>query len=99
MINKEDIQEFFAREFPHSPVVVEEIGDRKACIRGTVDADALRPGGTVSGPFMMAMADIALYVAILGELGLVALAVTTSLNINFLQLTLVTRINRPYQLS
>src|SRR5690606_19121575 len=45
----------------------------------------LRPGGTVSGPVLMAVADVALYVAILGEIGIVPLAVTTSLNINFLR--------------
>lgn len=45
----------------------------------------LRPGGTISGPTMMAMADTALYVAILAEIGLVALAVTTSLSFNFMR--------------
>jgi uncharacterized protein (TIGR00369 family) len=45
----------------------------------------LRPGGTVSGPSMMALADYALYAAILASLGPVALAVTTSLNFNFLR--------------
>ncbi|MCY1529493.1 Thioesterase superfamily protein [compost metagenome] len=45
----------------------------------------LRPGGTVSGPTLMAIADVALYVALLGEIGIVPLAVTTSLTINFLR--------------
>jgi uncharacterized protein (TIGR00369 family) len=45
----------------------------------------LRPGGTVSGPSMMALADYALYAAILASLGPVALAVTTNLNFNFLR--------------
>src|SRR3546814_21007673 len=45
----------------------------------------LRPGGTVSGPTMMAMADCAAYLLILGLIGPVALAVTTNLNINFLR--------------
>ena len=45
----------------------------------------LRPGGTVSGPTMMTAADYALYIAILGEIGIVALAVTTNLSINFLR--------------
>ena len=45
----------------------------------------LRPGGTISGPTMMALADLALYAAILGQIGPVALAVTTSLNVNFLR--------------
>src|SRR5690606_42074886 len=50
-----------------------------------VRSEELRPGGTVSGPTMMTLADFALYVAILGEIGLVGLAVTTNLNINFLR--------------
>jgi acyl-coenzyme A thioesterase PaaI-like protein len=50
-----------------------------------VGVDELRPGGTVSGPVLMATADVALYVAILGEIGIVPLTVTTSLNINFLR--------------
>lgn len=45
----------------------------------------LRPGGTISGPSMMALADYALYAAILGQLGKVPLAVTTNLSINFLR--------------
>ena len=45
----------------------------------------LRPGGTVSGPTMMAMADCAAYLLLLGLIGPVALAVTTNLNINFLR--------------
>jgi len=45
----------------------------------------LRPGGTVSGPVLMEVADIALYIALLGEIGIVPLAVTTSLTINFLR--------------
>src|SRR5258708_34336540 len=50
-----------------------------------VDTDHLRPGETVSGPLLMTVADVALYVAILGTIGIVPLAVTTSLTINFLR--------------
>ncbi|NML74058.1 PaaI family thioesterase [Rhizobium sp. S-51] len=46
----------------------------------------LRPGGTVSGPAMFALADVAAYAAVLAHIGPVALAVTTNLNINFLRL-------------
>lgn len=44
----------------------------------------LRPGGTVSGPSMFALADCAAYLLVLSHAGKVALAVTTNLNINFL---------------
>ncbi|MDR6759576.1 uncharacterized protein (TIGR00369 family) [Mycoplana sp. BE70] len=45
----------------------------------------LRPGGTVSGPTMFALADVTAYCAVLAHIGPVALAVTTNLNINFLR--------------
>ena len=45
----------------------------------------MRPGGTISGPTMMALADVALYVAVLAAIGPVPLAVTINLNINFLR--------------
>lgn len=45
----------------------------------------LRPGGTVSGPTLFALADVAAYCVVLAHIGPVALAVTTSLNINFLR--------------
>ncbi|TCR92882.1 PaaI family thioesterase [Rhizobium sp. BK376] len=46
----------------------------------------LRPGGTVSGPTLFALADVAAYAVVLAHIGPVALAVTTNLNINFLRL-------------
>src|SRR5579871_5747859 len=45
----------------------------------------LRPGGTISGPVMMAVADFTMYLAVLSAVGWVPLAVTTNLNINFLK--------------
>lgn len=56
----------------------------EAVVRFTANQRHLRPGGTVSGPSMMALADLAAYVVILGHIGPQALAVTTNLNINFL---------------
>lgn len=62
-----------------------QVGNASATVSHSVGADELRPGGTVAGPVLMAVADVALYVAILGEIGIVPLTVTTSLNINFLR--------------
>lgn len=45
----------------------------------------VRPGGTLSGPTQMALADAAMYAAILATLGKVEMAVTSNLSINFLQ--------------
>lgn len=85
MISKEKMTEFLKSEFPQTKCVVEELGNRTATVRHEVGFKELRPGGTVSGPAMMAVADVALYVTILGEIGLIALAVTTNLTINFLR--------------
>jgi uncharacterized protein (TIGR00369 family) len=58
----------------------------KACVMRLAAGERhLRPGGTISGPTMMELADLAMYVAILASIGKVPLAVTTSLNINFLR--------------
>ncbi|MEN9433759.1 MAG: hypothetical protein RLZZ422_1348 [Pseudomonadota bacterium] len=84
MLSTQQINTFLANEFPQCPATVEKIGNRSSTVRYKVDFSSLRPGGTVSGPVMMLLADVALYVAILGEIGLVPLAVTTNLNINFL---------------
>jgi acyl-coenzyme A thioesterase PaaI-like protein len=61
------------------------VGAGQALVARQIGQDDLRPGGTVSGPVLMGVADVALYVAILGEIGIVPLAVTTSLTINFLR--------------
>ena len=79
------IRDFFSESFPHSDMVIEKVGEKRATIRQPVGSEHLRPGGTVSGPLMMTVVDTALYIAILGEIGLVPLAVTTNLNINFLR--------------
>ena len=78
------IQAFFEQEFPDSGLVIESITEKGAILKRAVTSKDLRPGGTVSGPFMMTLADAALYAAIFGELGLITLAVTTSFSINFL---------------
>lgn len=85
MTTKADIVDFLKREFPQSKCVVEEVASGSATVRQEIGEEHLRPGGTVSGPLLMAVADVALYVAILGTIGIVPLTVTTSLTINFLR--------------
>ncbi|GAB5467895.1 MAG: PaaI family thioesterase [Rhodospirillales bacterium] len=65
-------------------MAVEEIGHGHARLRMAATPKLLRPGGTISGPAQMALADCAAYAALLGAIGPVALAVTTNLTINFL---------------
>ena len=64
---------------------VEEVGRGTVRARAPFDEDFLRPGGTISGPVLMAIADFAMYAAVLSRIGRVELAVTTNLNINFLR--------------
>jgi uncharacterized protein (TIGR00369 family) len=89
-MNVEEVAEFLAKEFPQgfgsrSPTQIEAVGPGSARVRLAAGDRHLRPGGTVSGPAMMALCDAAMYVAILANIGPVALAVTTNLSINFLR--------------
>ncbi len=85
MVTKEALAAFLASEFPQNKCTIESVGKDTATVRHPIGIAELRPGGTVSGPVMMFVADVALYVAILGRIGIVPLAVTTSLTINFLR--------------
>ena len=64
---------------------VDYFGADRVDLRAVYSDDFLRPGGTVAGPVMMALADAAIYGAVLARLGPVALAVTTHLSIDFLR--------------
>lgn len=85
MPSKSECIEFLNQAFPQTPCQIMSVGERSAKITYPIGFDQLRPGGTVSGPTMMEAADVALYVAIMAEIGLEALAVTTSLSFNFLR--------------
>jgi uncharacterized protein (TIGR00369 family) len=89
-MSADDIAKLLAAEFPqafypgcgHS---IERVAYGDIRVRWTFDEAALRPGGTVSGPTMMELADFAMYVAVFSAIGPQPLAVTTNLNINFLR--------------
>lgn len=85
MPTKSEISAFIKQEFPQTKCTIEAVGGMSATVRHAIGIDELRPGGTVSGPVLMTVADVALYIAILGEIGIVPLAVTTNLSINFLR--------------
>ena len=84
-----DIRKFLRAEFPqvfNGDDIAIEAADGEACLLRQRYSDAmLRPGGTVSGPTLMALADYAMYAVLLSAIGPVGLAVTTNLNINFLR--------------
>ena len=65
-------------------VVVESVGENRARVRYRFTESMIRPGGTVSGPTLMSLADAAMYAAILANLDGQEMAVTQNLNINFL---------------
>ena len=77
--------EVFPQVWARGDYAIEEVGHMSATVRLNHHPDHLRPGGTISGPAMFALSDLALYVAILHEIGRVKLAVTTSVSINFLR--------------
>lgn len=83
----EDLDHFLRDHFPqaHGFGVVEEVADDQIRMRLPFSPRSLRPGGTISGPTLMALADTAAYFLVLVNVGPVALAVTTSLNMTFLR--------------
>jgi len=82
-----ELSEFVNEVFPQADSfqwTIEEISNGSIKVAVQIDDNHLRPGGTISGPTMFALADVSAYLVILAHIGKVALAVTTSLNINFL---------------
>lgn len=63
---------------------IDHLDGNQALVRVPFNARLVRPGGTLSGPTIMALADAAMYAVVLGRLGRVEMAVTANLNINFL---------------
>jgi uncharacterized protein (TIGR00369 family) len=87
ILSLDHVRAFLSREFPQidDQFAVEEVGPMRARLRLIFHDRHLRPGGTISGPAMFSLADVALYAAILANIGEIALAVTTNLNINFMR--------------
>ena len=81
----EELERFFLAEFPRafypeSGLTIEAVWERGCRVRQAFRQRSVRPGGTISGPTMMALADFAMYVAVLAAIGPVPLAVTINLN-------------------
>lgn len=81
------LEAFIAREFPQidGQYRVEALHEHGVTMRLLVGEANLRPGGTVSGPSIFGLADLAMYFSILRRLGPVALAVTTNASIDFMR--------------
>ena len=89
-LNAEQIADLLHREFPQAfyegcGLTLERVDYGSVRVRRHFHEDHVRPGGTISGPTMMELADFAMYVAVFSAVGPQPLAVTTNLNINFLR--------------
>jgi uncharacterized protein (TIGR00369 family) len=82
-----DIERFLTEEFPQVEgfTRIEDVGEDTVRLRLPYRDAFLRPGGTLSGPTLMTLADTAMYFLVLAQVGPVALAVTTNLTIHFLR--------------
>ncbi len=86
-ITADDFNALMAKEIPWAKemgITADDISRGTATLRLPFAESMLRPGGTISGPTMMALADTTMYAVVLGAIGIVKLAVTTSFNVNFL---------------
>lgn len=89
-LSRKKLEALLRAEFPQmfnaeSGYALEALWHGGCRVRRHFHPKSLRPGGTVSGPIMMALADFAMYLAVLSAIGWVPLAVTTNLSINFLK--------------
>lgn len=86
----DELTKFLREEFPQAfssgDIAIERADGESCLLRQRYDERMLRPGGTISGPTLMALADCAMYVVLLSAIGPAGHhAVTTNLNINFLR--------------
>lgn len=84
-----ELEKFLHAEFPQvfqgDEISIERVDGATCLLRQRYTDQMLRPGGTISGSTLMALADYAMYVVLLSAIGPIRLAVTTNLNINFLR--------------
>jgi uncharacterized protein (TIGR00369 family) len=90
VIEKDELERLLEAEFPETfnrdtGLAILEIWHGGCRVRQGFHTHSLRPGGTISGPAMMLLADVSVFVAVMASIGWTPLAVTTSLNINFLK--------------
>ncbi len=87
VMDKGSLEKFLAQDFPQvsGDFSIEEVVDMGCVVRLKVAEKHLRPGGTVSGPSMFALADVSIYLAILAMIGPKALTVTTNCAIDFMR--------------
>lgn len=85
-MSRDDLARFVAAEFAQAASFrLGDVSEESLSLHLDPTDDHLRPGGTVSGPVMFALADVAFYLAVLSRIGPQALAVTTSCHIDFMR--------------
>ena len=87
VLSAEQVQALIRQGVPMAEDIalcIDRLNAEHALARVPFQARLVRPGGTLSGPTIMALADAAMYAVVLGRLGRVEMAVTANLNINFL---------------
>jgi len=89
-MNADEIAKLLRDEFPQffhpgRGLSIERVDYGNICVKRRFQENSIRPGGTISGPTMMELADFAMYVAVFSVAGPIPMAVTTNLNINFLR--------------
>ncbi|MGI3184032.1 PaaI family thioesterase [Nioella aestuarii] len=87
LMDKSALAAFLQAEFQQvaDDFTVEEVREMGILVRLNVDDRHLRPGGTISGPSMFALADVSIYLAVLAMIGPKALAVTTNISMDFMR--------------
>lgn len=86
-MDKSALTEFLAAEFPQvaEDFTILDLGEMSVQVRMNIGERHLRPGGTVSGPSMFALADVSIYLAVLAMIGPKALSVTTNISMDFMR--------------
>ncbi|MDW7747035.1 PaaI family thioesterase [Halomonas sp.] len=79
------IEDFLDEIFPQRTGTIEGVDEMRATMSLAIEDEHLRPGASVSGPTLMGLADVCLYVAILAQIGPEPMAVTSDLHCRFLR--------------
>lgn len=79
------IEDFLDDVFPQRDGTIEGVDHMRATMSLAIEDEHLRPGASVSGPTLMGLADVCLYVAILAQIGPEPMAVTSDLHCRFLR--------------
>ncbi len=85
--DKKTLLEYVEGIFPQikDEFLIDMLEEDAIVVRMRVQNKHLRPGGTVSGPSIFALADVAVYMSVLAAIGPKKLTVTTNCSIDFMR--------------